>query len=91
MRQKIRHLRLEVVVRQIRQTTTSNKREVEAEARVLLAWLRRRKEWYRVGNEEDSISVQGRLLHLLSGIKDEGLRVEVEGELKKRPPADVLS
>jgi hypothetical protein len=53
---------------------------------VLLAWLRRRKEWYRVGNEEGSISVQGRLLHLLPRIEDDELRVEVEGELKKRPP-----
>ncbi|MCJ7560475.1 hypothetical protein MUO79_07635 [Candidatus Bathyarchaeota archaeon] len=65
----------------------AHKREVEAEARVLLTWLRRKKEWYQLDNEEKSFSVQGRLLHLLPRIEDDELRNEVETELKKRPPS----
>ena len=54
------------------------KREAETEARVLLAWLHRRKVWYHLNNEDDPYSVLGRLLQLLPRIEDDALRNDVE-------------
>jgi hypothetical protein len=60
----------------------SHKREVETEARVLLAWLCKGEFWYHLGNEEDEYSVEGRLLQLLPRIEDDALRNEIENRLK---------
>jgi len=54
---------------------------VEAEARVLLSWLRNGQTSYWVTDEE--ISVRGKLLQMLSQVEDEALRKEIEEELKK--------
>jgi len=60
------------------------RRDAEAEARVLLSWLRSGQMWYYLKNaEEDSYSTCGRLLQLLPRIADESLRSEIENELKK--------
>lgn len=64
--------------------SSARKREVEAEARVLLTWLRRKQQWYHLNNEEDPYSVTGRLLQLLPRIDDEALRNEIENELKRK-------
>jgi hypothetical protein len=54
----------------------------EAEARVLVEWLRRGKRFYRgEGGVETNIS--GRLLLLLPKMREAGLRREIEDELKK--------
>ena len=60
------------------------KSAMEAEARVLLAWLRKGEYWYTLGNNEDEYSVTGRLLQLLSVVEDASLKAEIEEELKKR-------
>lgn len=59
------------------------KSAMEAEARVLLAWLRKGEYWYTLGNDEDEYSVTGRLLQLLSVVEDSVLKAEMEEELKK--------
>lgn len=59
------------------------RRGVEAEARVLLAWLKRDEFWYRLDNGKE-LSVVGRLLTLLSRIQDEKLHQGIEDELKKK-------
>jgi len=56
--------------------------DFEAEARVLLVWLKRKKTSYFVGEEE--ISVEGRLLQLLAIIRDDELKTEIEETLKRR-------
>ena len=56
--------------------------DFEAEARVLLAWLRKGDYWYGVYDAEE-ISVTGRLLQLLSKVEDDTLKKEIEEELKK--------
>ena len=62
---------------------TASKGGVEAEARVLLAWLKKGKRfWYGPGGEEDQ-SVESRLLALLGQVEDEELRREIEEDLKK--------
>lgn len=60
------------------------KSALDAEARVLLAWLRKNCYWYRLGNDENEYSVKGRLLQLLSVVEDSSLKAEMEEELKKR-------
>jgi hypothetical protein len=60
---------------------SSGRDGVEAEARVLLAWLRKGQTSYWVTGDE--ISVQGRLLQMLSQIEDKALQKEIEQELKK--------
>ena len=60
------------------------KSAMEAEARVLLAWLRKGEYWYTLGNDENEYSTTGRLLQLLSVVEDSSLRAEIEEELKKR-------
>lgn len=56
--------------------------DCEAEARVLLAWLRKGEYWYGI-HEAEEISVPGRLLQMLSKVKDDSLKSEIEEELKK--------
>ena len=64
--------------------SAARKREVEAEARVLLTWLHRGQHWYHLNDEENQCSVSGRLLQLLPRIDDDSLRNEVENELKRK-------
>lgn len=60
----------------------SSRSRIDAEARVLLAWLRKEQFWYQV-NEEKEISVCGRLLQMLTLVESDSLRREIEEELKK--------
>jgi hypothetical protein len=60
------------------------KRDVEAEVRVLLAWWRKGAHWIYVGSGDEQQNVSGMLLRLLPKIEDEALRGEIEEELKKR-------
>jgi len=62
---------------------TVNRRGVEAEARVLLAWLRKGKWFYYSSAGEEDQSVESRLLALLNQVEDEELRREIEEALKK--------
>lgn len=64
--------------------SATRKREAETEARVLLAWRRKGRLLYKLGNEENPHSVSGRLLQLLPRIEDDSLRNEIENELKKK-------
>jgi hypothetical protein len=56
---------------------------VEAEARVLLAWLRKGQTWYASADEGEEISIHGKLLQMISQVEDEALQKEIEEELKK--------
>ena len=62
---------------------TADSRGVEAEARVLLAWLRKGKWFYYSPAGEEDQSVESRLLALLNQVEDEELRREIEEDLKK--------
>ena len=62
---------------------TANRRGVEAEARVLLAWLRRGKWFYYSPAGDEDQSVESRLLVLLNQVEDDELRREIEEDLKK--------
>ena len=62
---------------------TANRRGVEVEARVLLAWLRKGKWFYDSPSGGEELSVESRLLTLLSQVQDEDLRREIEEDLKK--------
>ncbi len=55
--------------------------DAEAEARIMLAWLRKNTHWYRLGRQQ--VSVTGRLLQLLPEVHDASLKMEIEEELKK--------
>jgi len=57
-------------------------RDVETEARILLAWLSKKKYWYNI-NSETEVHIPGRLLQLLPRIEDESLREKVEEQLKE--------
>jgi hypothetical protein len=56
---------------------------VEAEARVLLAWLRKGQTSYSMNSGGEEISTRARLLCMLSQLEDESLQKEIEEELKK--------
>ena len=56
---------------------------VEAEARVMLAWLKNGKYWVNLGGGEET-STRGRLLQLLPKVEDAELRVEIEETLKNK-------
>ena len=56
--------------------------DVEAEARVMLAWLKKGKHWYSPDSGEQEFSVEGRLLHLLQKVRDQALKEKVEESLK---------
>jgi len=59
---------------------------VEAEARVMLAWLKDGKYWVSLGDKTET-STRGRLLQLLPAVEDDDLRLDVEETLKKKPQA----
>jgi hypothetical protein len=56
---------------------------VEAEARIMLAWLKEGKYWVNLGSGEET-STRGRLLQLLPKVEDAELRKDIEETLKKR-------
>jgi hypothetical protein len=56
---------------------------IEAEARVLLAWLRKGQTSYWGNSGDEEISIHTKLLQMLSQVEDEALRREIEEELKK--------
>ena len=56
---------------------------VEAEARIMLAWLQQGQCWVSLGDKEDT-STRGRLLSLLPNVEDASLRIEIEENLKKK-------
>jgi hypothetical protein len=56
----------------------------EAEARVMLSWLKGGKYWVNLGGKQET-SIKGRLLQLLPKVEDADLRVEIEETLKKKP------
>ncbi len=56
----------------------------EAEARVMLAWLKEGKYWVNLGGKEET-STRGRLLQLLPKVEDGDLRKDIEETLKKMP------
>jgi hypothetical protein len=56
---------------------------VEAEARVMLVWLKKDKYWVNLGGKEET-STRGRLLELLPKIEDAQLREEIEETLKEK-------
>jgi hypothetical protein len=53
----------------------------EVEARVLVDWLRKGKRFYR-GEGGVEVNISGRLVWLLSKVRDSGLRGEMEDVLK---------
>ena len=57
---------------------------VEAEARVMLSWLKEGKYWVNLGGKEET-STRGRLLQLLHKIGDSELRKDIEETLKAKP------
>ena len=56
---------------------------VEAEARIMLAWLKEGKYWVNLGSGEET-STRGRLLQLLPKVESAELRAEIEATLKKK-------
>ena len=57
---------------------------VEAEARVMLVWLKEGKYWVNLGVGEET-STRGRLLVLLPNVEAVDLRLDIEETLKKKP------
>lgn len=64
--------------------SADRKRDAEAEARILLTWLRSGRKYYSSGDESETHSVPTQLLQLLPRIDDAALRADVEAELKSR-------
>jgi len=56
---------------------------VDAEARVLLTWLRNGQTSYSITSNGEEISMHARLLQMLSQVEDETLQKEIEQELRK--------
>jgi hypothetical protein len=56
----------------------------EAEARVMLSWLKEGKYWVNLGDKAET-STRGRLLQLLPKVEDPDLRRDIEETLKKMP------
>jgi hypothetical protein len=56
---------------------------VEAEARIMLDWLKHGQYWFRINTKEE-INISGRLLQLLPNIANADLKVEIEEALKKK-------
>jgi hypothetical protein len=55
---------------------------VDAEARVLLAWLRKGQTSYWI-NEDKEVSIHVQLLQMLTKVEDEALQEETEQQLQK--------
>ncbi len=63
---------------------SANKTEsLEAEARIMLVWLKKNKYWVNLGGKGET-SIKGRLLELLPKIEDVKLREEIEETLKEK-------
>ena len=63
---------------------SSQNAAAEAEARVMLAWLKEGKYWVNLGGKAET-STRGRLLQLLPKVEDADLRRDIEETLKKMP------
>jgi len=57
--------------------------DVEAEARIMLAWLKKRIYWVSLVGGGEQTSTRGRLLDLLPKVNDASLKKEIEEALKK--------
>ena len=57
---------------------------IEAEARIMLAWLKEGKYWVNLGGKEET-STRGRLLELLPTVENAELRKDIEETLKTKP------
>ena len=57
---------------------------VEAEARIMLTWLKEGRYWVNLGGGEET-STRGRLLLLLPNVENADLRVDIEETLKMKP------
>jgi len=57
---------------------------VEAEARIMLSWLKEGRYWVNLGGGEET-STRGRLLQLLPKIENADLRMNIEEILKTKP------
>lgn len=57
---------------------------VEAEARIMLTWLKAGKYWVNLGGKKET-STRGRLLELLPKIENSDLKKDIEETLKKTP------
>jgi hypothetical protein len=57
--------------------------DLDAQARILLAWFKKGQHWYSKEGEDDQVSVSGRLLELLPKVHDARLKKEIEEALKK--------
>ena len=57
---------------------------VEAETRVMFAWLKEGRYWVNLGGGEET-STRGRLLQLLPNVEKADLRLDIEETLKKKP------
>jgi len=56
--------------------------DIEAEVRIMLAWLKKGQHWYSFESGEKEFSVEGRLLQLLPRIRDRALKEQIEVNLK---------
>ncbi len=56
----------------------------EAEARVMLTWLKEGRYWVNLGDQKET-STRGRLLQLLPHIGNADLRLDIEETLKNKP------
>jgi hypothetical protein len=56
----------------------------QAEARVMLVWLKEGRYWVNLGDKAET-STRGRLLQLLPKVEDADLRRDIEETLKKMP------
>ena len=57
---------------------------VEAQARVLLAWLRKGQTSYWGDSADEEISIHAKLLQMLCQVGEDSLRKEIEQELQKK-------
>jgi hypothetical protein len=64
--------------------TSAKDEAAEAEARVMLSWLKGDKYWVNFGGKEET-STRGRLLQLLPKVQDADLRKDIEETLKTKP------
>ena len=62
---------------------TAKTENAEAQARVLLEWLKKDKYWVHLDSKEET-STLGLLLELLSKVEDAELREEIEETLKQK-------
>ena len=63
---------------------SSQNAAADAEARVMLSWLKEGKYWVNLGDKAET-STRGRLIQLLPKIEDADLRRDIEETLKKMP------